>query len=50
MEITEQERQSLVEMTIWLSKFLNNHELDLIVEVYHDLVARLKSEGEHEKN
>lgn len=44
MEITEQERQSLIEMTIALSDFLNNHELDIIIEVYHDLVARLKSE------
>ena len=45
MEITEQERQSLIEMTIALSKFLNSHELDLIIAVYMDLVARLRSEG-----
>ncbi len=44
MKITEQERQNLSEMTIALSEFLNNHKLDLIIEVYHDLVARLKSE------
>ena len=45
MEITEQERQSLIEMTIGLSEFLNHHELGDVIRVYHGLVARLRSEG-----
>ena len=45
MEITEQERQSLIEMPIVLSEFLNHHELDDAIRVYHGLVERLKSEG-----
>lgn len=45
MEITEQERQSLIEMTIALSEFLNRHELDEVIKVYHGLVERLKEEG-----
>ena len=45
MEITEQERQSLIEMTIALSEFLNRHELDEVIKVYHGLVERLKMEG-----
>lgn len=44
MEITEQERQSLIEMTIALSEFLNRHELDEVINVYYGLVERLKSE------
>ena len=44
MEITEQERQSLIEMTIALSEFLNRHELDEVVRVYHVLIERLKDE------
>ena len=45
MEITEQERQILIEMTIALSEFLNRHELDDVIKVYHGLVERLKMEG-----
>ena len=45
METTEQERRSLIEMTIALSEFLNHHELDDVIRVYHGLVERLKSEG-----
>ena len=44
MEITEQERQSLIEMTIALTEFLNRHELDDVIRVYHGLVERLKEE------
>ena len=46
MEITEQERQSLIEMTIGLSQFINRHELDDVIRVYKSLIERLKSEGE----
>ena len=45
METTEQERQSLIEMTIALTEFLNRHELDDVIRVYHGLVERLRSEG-----
>jgi hypothetical protein len=45
MEITEQERQSLIEMTIALTEFMNHHEFDDVVRVYHALIERLKSEG-----
>ena len=45
MEITEQERQSLIEMTIALSEFLNQHEFDEVVRAYHALIERLKDEG-----
>ena len=45
MEITEQERQSLIEMTIGLSQFINRHELDDVVRVYKSLIERLKDEG-----
>lgn len=45
MEITEQEQESLLEMTIALSKFLNSHELDDIIRVYLGLIDRLKMEG-----
>ena len=44
MEITEQERLSLIEMTIALSEFLNNHEFYDVVSVYHSLIERLKDE------
>lgn len=45
METTEQELQSLIEMTIALSEFLNRHELDDVINVYHSLIERLKLEG-----
>ena len=45
MEITEQEQDSLLEMTMALSKFLNSHELDDVINVYHSLIERLKLEG-----
>ncbi len=45
MEITEQERQSLIEMTIALTEFMSHHEFDDVVSVYHALIERLKSEG-----
>ena len=45
MEITEQERQSLIEMTIALSEFMSHHEFDDVVRVYHALIERLKDEG-----
>lgn len=45
MEITEQERQSLIEMTIGLSRFINRHELDDVIKVYKSLIERLKDEG-----
>ena len=45
MEITEQERQSLIEMTIGLSQFINRHELDDVIRVYKSLIERLKDEG-----
>ena len=45
MEITEQERQSLIEMTIGLTEFMNHHEFDDVVRVYHVLIERLKDEG-----
>lgn len=44
MEITEQERQSLIEMTIALSEFLNQYELDELITIYHGLIKRLKEE------
>ena len=44
METTEQERRSLIEMTIALSEFLNHHELDDVIRVYHGLIERLKEE------
>lgn len=46
MEITEQERLSLIEMTIGLSKFINRHELDDVIRVYKSLIERLKLEDE----
>ena len=45
MEITEQERQSLIEMTMGLSQFINRHELDDVIRVYKSLIERLKDEG-----
>lgn len=45
MEITKQEWLSLIEMTIALSEFLNRHELDDVINVYHSLIERLKLEG-----
>jgi hypothetical protein len=45
MEITEQERQSLIEMTIGLSEFLNQHEFDDVIRVYKSLIERLKLDG-----
>ena len=45
MEITEQERQSLIEMTIALSEFMSHHEFGDVVRVYHALIERLKDEG-----
>lgn len=45
MGITKQERQSLIEMTIALNEFLNRHELDDVINVYHSLIERLKLEG-----
>jgi hypothetical protein len=48
MEITEQEQDSLLEMTMALSKFLNSHELDDILRVYLGLIDRLKDEGNNE--
>ena len=45
MEITEQERTSLIEMTIGLSQFINRHELDDVIRVYKSLIERLKDEG-----
>ena len=44
METTEQERQSLIEMTIALSEFLNQYELDELITIYHGLIKRLKGE------
>ena len=45
MEITKQERQSLIEMTIALTEFMNHHEFDDVVSAYHALIERLKYEG-----
>ena len=45
MEITKDERKSLIEMTIALTEFMNHHEFDDVVRVYHALIKRLKSEG-----
>ena len=45
MEITEQERQSLIEMTIALTELMNHHEFDDVVSAYHALIERLKYEG-----
>ena len=50
MEITEQERQSLIEMTIGLSQFINRHELDDVIRVYKSLIERLKDEGNDGKD
>ncbi|MDD3041116.1 hypothetical protein [Bacteroides sp.] len=50
MEITEDERKSLIEMTIALTEFMNHHEFDDVVRVYHALVERLKSEGSNAEN
>lgn len=47
MEITEQERQSLIEMTIGLSQFINRHELDDVIRVYKSLIERMKDEGDY---
>ena len=44
MKITEDERKSLIEMTIGLSEFLNQHEFDDVIGVYHSMVDRLKYE------